>query len=104
MRCINAVNPASPPFSHERELFRRPDRAADPDRVVVRALTPGMHVFERLGKIELLERVVHDDGETRARQPDEIARSQPGDFVDQVGIERGVVPPVGGNGTEFSRH
>ena len=42
----------------ERQLLGRTDRAADADRVVVGALPPGVDVLERLGEIEILERVV----------------------------------------------
>ena len=79
----------------ERQLLGGTDRPADADRVVIRALAPRLDVFERLGEVELLERVVQDDAEAGAREPREIVRCQPGRLVDRPGIERRVVPPVG---------
>ena len=46
---------------HERQLLRRPDWSADADRIVGSRLPPGRDVFERLGEVEILERVVEDD-------------------------------------------
>ena len=51
----------------QRQLLGRPDRSADAGRIVGRALPPGFDVFERLGEIELLERVVEVNGEARPR-------------------------------------
>ena len=49
----------------EGKLLRGADRAADADRVVVGALPPRLDVLERLGEIELFERVVEHDPEAR---------------------------------------
>src|SRR4029078_12284771 len=43
------------------QLLGRPDRPADADRRIVSALPPRLDVFERLGEVEVLERVVQDD-------------------------------------------
>ena len=60
----------------ERQLLGRPDRAADADRIVVGALPPRVDVLQRLGEIELLERVVEDDREAGPREREQIARRQ----------------------------
>src|SRR5688572_20736790 len=89
---------------HERQLLGGTDWPADADGVVVRALAPRAYVFERLGEVELLERVVQDDAEAGTGEAREIARRQPGRLVDQGGVEGRVVPPVGRDRTEFARH
>ena len=88
----------------ERELLGRADGAADAGGIVVGALPPRVHVFERLGEVEIGERVVHHHAESGARKAGEIARGEARGFVDEVGWETGVVPPIGGDGAGFVGH
>src|SRR5690242_11611120 len=77
-----------PEFGHEpgdeRELLRRPDRAAYADRVVVSALLPGGHIFECFREIEVFEGIVEDDTEAGAAEFLEIAWREARDFVDDI--------------------
>src|SRR4051794_40313276 len=68
----------------QRELFSGSDWTADAHWVVVGALAPGIHIFERLGKVEFLERIVEDHLKPGTREAFEIARFELSDSVDQV--------------------
>ena len=81
----------------ERQLLGRADRAADAGRVVGRRLPPGRDVFQRLGQIEIFERVVELDGEAWPGQPEQIVGRQPRGVVQDRRIERRVIPPIRGN-------
>src|SRR5206468_10041566 len=48
---------------HERQVLGGTDRPADADGVGVRTPAPRLYVLERLGEVEVLERVVQDDAE-----------------------------------------
>ena len=87
---------------HEGELFGGADGAADAGGVVVGGLLPGVDVFEGLGEVEVLEGVVHDDFEAWAGELAKVALGEAGSVVDEVGIESGVIPPVGGDVAEFA--
>src|ERR1035438_2317636 len=89
---------------HQRELFRRPNRPADAYRVVGRGLLPGGDVFERLGQVKLFERVVEHDLEAGPRQLEHLLGRQGSGVTDDGVVERGVIPPIGGYGTEFTWH
>ena len=86
----------------EGELFGGADGTADARGVVVGGLLPGVDVFESLGEVEVLEGVVHDDFEAGAGELAEVSLSEAGGVVDEVGIEGGVIPPVGGDVAEFA--
>jgi hypothetical protein len=53
---------------NQGQLLGRSDRAANAGRIVRRALPPGFDVLQRLGEIELFERIVVVDGK-RAPAP-----------------------------------
>ena len=89
---------------HQRQLLGRPDRAADPDRIVGRRLLPGVDVLQRLGQVEVLQRIVENNLEPRAGQALQAAFVETGGFIDQIRIERGEVPPVRGDVAEFPWH
>ena len=89
---------------HERKLFSRANGAADANGVVGRTLAPGINVFERLGEVEIFERVVENNLEAGSRKFRELLRSERGGGADEGVIKRGVVPPVGGDGGEFAGH
>ena len=80
---------------HQRQLLGRADRAADADRIVRRRLLPGVNVFQRLGAVELFERVVDRHREAVARELQQIAGREPGRIGQQLRVERRVVPPSG---------
>jgi hypothetical protein len=61
-------------------------------------------VFEGLGEVEILEGVIHHDLEAGARELAQVALGEPRGVVDEVEVEGGVVPPIGGDVTEFARH
>ena len=97
-----------PEFVHdprnERELFRGSDRAANADWIIGRRLPPGRDVFERFGEIEIFQRIIENDLESVPGKSRHRRRRKAGSFFDQRVVERGVVPPIRGNSTEFSGH
>ena len=88
----------------ERELLGRTDGAAKADGIVRRGLPPRADVFERLGEIKFLQRVVEHDAEARAREFQHRLRGEPCGVGDEIVFERGVIPPVGRDGTELAWH
>ena len=88
----------------EGELFGRTDRAADTDGVVGRSLLPGGDVFQGFGEIEVLEGVIHHHLEARSRELAQVPLRELRGVIDERGVERGVVPPVGGDVAEFAGH
>jgi hypothetical protein len=67
-------------------------------------LFPGSDVFQGLGEIKLFERVVHDHLEPRPGKLEHLLRREGGGVADDFRVERGVIPPIGGDGTEFAWH
>ena len=63
-------------------------------------LAPRVDVFERFGEVEVFERFVKDHPESGARESLDFARGEARGFVDEVRVEAGVVPPIGGDGAE----
>ena len=53
---------------------------------------------------EVFEGVIHHHLETRSRQLAQVALRELRGVVDEPGVERGVVPPVGGDVAEFAGH
>ncbi len=88
----------------KRQLLRGADGAADAHGIVGRGLPPCFDVLQRLGQVKILQRVVHFHGEAGAREAFHLARRQLGGVADNVVVERGVVPPVGGDGAELAGH
>ena len=88
----------------EWKLFGRADRAADADGVVGRGLLPGGDILQGFGEIEVLEGVVHHHLEARTRELAQVAFGELRRVVDERGVERGVVPPVGRDVAEFAGH
>ena len=82
---------------HQRQLLGRADRTADAGRIVVGRAAPGVDVFQRLGQIEIFERVVHHHAEAGPAQARQVRGRQPGGVVENLGVQRRVVPPAGGN-------
>lgn len=88
----------------EGELFRRPNRTTDANGIVGRGLFPSGNIFERFGTIKILQRVVENNFETGARELEKFFRRELGGFSDDVVVERGVIPPIRSDGTEFAGH
>ena len=88
----------------ERQLFGRPDRAANAHRIVRRRLFPRRDVFQRLREIEFFKRVVKDDAEAGPGKSQHFLRREPGGSANDFVVERGVVPPVRSNGAKFAGH
>jgi hypothetical protein len=65
---------------------------------------PGGDVLERFREVEVLQGVVEHDAETVAREFRHLAGREPGGFLDQGMVEGRVIPPVGGDRAEFTRH
>src|SRR2546425_584357 len=86
----------------ERQLFRWPNRSADADRVVLSRLLPRVDVFERLREIKFLKRVVEDDFESGPGEFEHLLRRQTCGRLNDFLVERGVIPPIGSDGAEFS--
>ena len=59
-----------------------------------RGLSPGGDVFERLGQVEVFERVVEPNCEAGPRQAGQIVGRQSGGVVQDFAIERRVIPPI----------
>ena len=53
----------------KRQLFGRPDRAANAGGVVWRGLFPGGNVLQRFREVEVLQRIVENHFEAWARKP-----------------------------------
>jgi len=70
----------------------------------VRRLPPRLDVLQRLGQVELLQRVVEMDLKPRPAQLEQVLFLQPGGVFQDLGIERRVVPPVGCNLADRARH
>ncbi len=62
-RQANLIHEASDKW----QLLRRADRPADADGIVRRRLLPRGDVFERLGQIEIFQRIVEHDAKARPR-------------------------------------
>ena len=88
----------------ERELLCGADGPADADGVVRRGLTPRVDVFKRFSEVKILKRVVHDDLESWARKLAQITLGEARGVVDEVCVEGGIIPPVGGDVAEFAWH
>ena len=89
-------------LGHEGQLLGGADGAADAGGVVGRGLLPSVDVFEGLGAVEVFERVVEDDLEAGAGQLQEFLRRELRSGGEEGGVERGVVPPGGGEGREVA--
>ncbi len=89
---------------HQRQLLGRADRTADAGRIVVGRAAPGVDIFQRLGQIEIFERVVHHHAEAGPAQARQVLGRQPGGVVENLGVQRRVVPPAGGNLADRSAH
>src|SRR6516162_1284227 len=88
----------------QRQLLCRPDRSANAHRIIRRGLFPCTDVLQRLSQVELLVYIEHHHLEARPRQPKHLLRRQGGGVTHQLAVERGVIPPVRSNRTQFSWH
>ena len=89
---------------HNGELLSRPDWSADASWIVRRALPPGVDVFQRLGGVELLHRVIEVDCKTGAREALEFLLIDPRGIGEEFGFECRVIPPGGSEFTDWSWH
>ena len=71
-----------------------------PAGLSARRLPPGGDVFQRLGQIEIFERVVEPDREAFASQAAEVVGLEPRGVGQNFGVERRVVPPIGGHAAD----
>ncbi len=84
------------------ELLGRANGSAEAYRIVRRRLFPSTDVFQRLRAVELFQRLVEDDLESGAGKTKQRFRRESGGFINDRGVQRGVVPPGWGERTEFS--
>ena len=89
---------------HEGQLLRGTDRTADAHGVIRGGLAPGGDIFQRLGEVKILQRVVKYHLETGPRKFLHPGRGQRDGRLDEVVFQRGVIPPIGGDGTDFAGH
>ncbi len=82
---------------HQRKLFGGADWAADAGGIVRRALPPRLHVFHGLRQIKLLQRIIEMNLKTRSCELDHILFVELRRHLQDWPIQRGVVPPVGGD-------
>ena len=87
---------------HQRQLLGGADRAANAGRPLGRGLPPGSDVFQGLGQIKLFERVVELDCKTLAGERAQVVGRKPRGVVQNLAIERRVVPPIRRNFAERS--
>src|SRR5262249_15521395 len=80
---------------HQRQLLRRTNRSANTRGPLGRRLPPRGDVLQRLGEVKLLDRVVKADGEAFARQSSQVGGRKPSCVVQNLAVQRRVVPPVG---------
>ncbi|OPZ97173.1 MAG: hypothetical protein BWY71_01698 [Planctomycetes bacterium ADurb.Bin412] len=66
---------------HQGQLLGRPDRPADPHRVIRGGLLPGGDVFEGFRQVEILQGVVEPDLEAFACEGQHIFWGEPGGVV-----------------------
>ncbi|MPM33622.1 hypothetical protein SDC9_80199 [bioreactor metagenome] len=89
-------------FGDDGQLFGRSDRTAESGGFRRRGLFPGAHIFQRLGGVEFLKGVVDVDFEAGALEALQVADGDLGGGVEDFAVQRGVVPPIGGNFAQSS--
>src|SRR5439155_10819993 len=52
----------------------------------------------------LIRRVIENDSETRPRKLEHFFRRERGSIADDRLVECCIIPPIGGDGTQFARH
>jgi hypothetical protein len=67
-------------------------------------LLPGTDIFECFGAVKLFQRIVDRDFEAVAGELQQVVWRKAGGIREQVGIERGVIPPTGGDFADWSGH
>ena len=89
---------------HQRELLGGTDRTADADGIIVAALPPGVNVLKRLGKVEVLQRVIQDDLEAGPGELGQVAAVIRASGFDDLGVKGCIIPPIRCDGAECSGH
>ena len=87
---------------HQGQLFGWTDGTADAGRIVLGRLPPGVDVLERFGQIKFFQPVVENHAESGPRQLEHLFRRQSRGGLDDVVVQRRVVPPVRGDRAEFA--
>src|SRR5262249_51360209 len=89
---------------HQWQLLRRANRTANPSGIIGCRLLPGIDIFERLRHIELFQSVIENHFKPRSRELQHFTRRKGSRRGKYFIIERGVIPPVRGDGAEFAGH
>ena len=89
---------------HDGELLSRPDWSTDASWVVRRALPPSVYIFQRLGGVKFLHRVVEMDFKARAREALEFLLIDSRSIGEEFRFECRVIPPGGGEFADWSWH
>jgi len=90
--------------ARSKELFGGADGTADADGAVGPGLFPRFDVLEGFLEVEALDGVEDTDLEARAGQVEEVLGRELGGVVQDLVVECGVIPVIGGDYAFGSRH